>query len=114
MQDVDLLVEWIADIERIVRNEIETLSQDQIDWQPADQMNSIGHTVWHFSRWLDAIFVRWLQSRLPSQEQWHTRRTPGLDGERTTYSWLRPVIQGCLGHIGEIQTLKTLQTRTTP
>ena len=37
--------------------------------------------------------------------------TPGLGGERTVYGWLKPVIQGCPGHIGEIQTLKTLQTR---
>jgi DinB family protein len=177
MQDVDLLIEWIVDIELIVKKEIETLSQDQIDWQPTDQMNSIGHTIWHFSRWLDVILVRGLQNQPPSQEQWYIggwkdktgydpngkgyrgfgaitgftwkevqdipllsandlltylshvcnalkehlqtlesevlhRPTPGLNGERTAYGWLRPVIQGCLGHIGEIQTLKTLQTRT--
>ena len=176
MQDGDLLIEWIADIERDVRSEIEHLSQDQLDWQPAHQMNSIGLTVWHFSRWLDVILVRGLQNKPSEQEQWFTRGwkdktgydpsgkgyrgfgaitgftweeaqavpslssgdlltylrqvsnalqehlqllgsealhqpTPGLGSERTAYGWLRPVVQGCLGHIGEIQTLKTMQTK---
>jgi hypothetical protein len=176
MQDVDLLIEWIADIERKARGEIEHLSQDQLDWQPAHQMNSIGLTIWHMSRWLDLILVRGLQNKSPEQEQWFTQgwkdktgydplgkgfrgfgaitgftweeaqavpslsssdlitylgqvsnalqehlRTleseaihqpnPGLGSERTAYGWLKSIMQGCFGHIGEIQALKTMQIK---
>jgi hypothetical protein len=176
MQDIDLLIEWIADIEHNTRDEVEHLSQDQLDWQPADQMNSIGLTIWHFSRWLDFILVRGLQNKPPDQEQWFTRGwkdktgydpsgkgfrgfgaitgftweevqaipslsadelltylgqvsnalqehlralgsealqqpTPGLGSERTVYGWLKPIVQGCFGHIGEIETLKTMQAK---
>jgi hypothetical protein len=38
---------------------------------------------------------------------------PGKVVEGTTYNWLKRLIRGFLGHIGEIQALKAMQARTT-
>lgn len=32
-------------------------------------------------------------------------------GERTAYEWIKPILKGSLGHVGEIQALKAMQTR---
>ncbi|MEM7347498.1 MAG: DinB family protein, partial [Chloroflexota bacterium] len=37
--------------------------------------------------------------------------SPGLDGSRTIYNWVKPILKGCFRHAGEIQALKALQSR---
>ncbi len=39
--------------------------------------------------------------------------TLGLKGTRTAYGWVKPVLKGCLGHLGEIQALKAMIARKT-
>jgi len=34
-----------------------------------------------------------------------------LGGQRTRYGWLKPVLAGALGHVGEIRALKAMQVR---
>ena len=34
---------------------------------------------------------------------------PGFSGRRTAYRWVRPFLQGCFGHLGEIEALKAWQ-----
>ncbi|MCI0399588.1 MAG: DinB family protein [Chloroflexi bacterium] len=176
MQDVELLAEWVEELARDVRREIEGFSAGELAWQPDPQANSIGVTVWHFSRWLDVLAVRILQNRPPEEELWHTQgwaaRTgydprgkgflglgavtgytwpeveeipalpagdllayleqvvgavsgelramsseqlyqsaPGLEGSRTAYGWVKPIVKGFIGHMGEIQALKAMQKR---
>jgi len=36
---------------------------------------------------------------------------PGLGDQRTAYEWVKPVLKGCLGHLGEIQALKAMKAR---
>ncbi len=36
---------------------------------------------------------------------------PLFKGERTIYEWIKPILKGSLGHVGEIQTLKAMQQR---
>ncbi len=71
MEDVTLLVEWLQDLEQEIHTEIEPLSQEALVWQPAPQANSIGITVWHFSRWLDVLATQAIQNLPASEEQWH-------------------------------------------
>ncbi len=39
------------------------------------------------------------------------QRAPGLGGGRNVYGWVRPVLTGIIGHLGEIRALKALKTR---
>jgi hypothetical protein len=36
---------------------------------------------------------------------------PLFNGERTVYEWIKPILKGSIGHVGEIQTLKAMQKR---
>jgi hypothetical protein len=36
---------------------------------------------------------------------------PGFSNRRTPYQWVKPILQGCFGHIGEIEALAALQSR---
>ena len=176
MTDIEVLIDFLDDLERDVHREIETLSYDDLVWQPALKSNNIGVTVWHFSRWLDLLTVRALQNRPAEEEQWHIcgwasqtgydprgigshgfgaitgysweevqkvpnlsaqdllkyfiqvknalcqhlREMPaehlhqlalGLGGKRTAYEWIKPVLKGCIWHIGEIQAIKAMKAQ---
>ena len=69
--DLEVLIDFLDDLERDVHQEIESLSYDDLLWQPAPKSNNISRTVWHFSRWLDLLTVRALQNRPAEEEQWH-------------------------------------------
>ena len=34
---------------------------------------------------------------------------PGITGRRNPYQWVRPILQGCFGHLGEIEAMKSWQ-----
>jgi len=173
-----LLAEWLEQFAQGVRDEIEIeiegLTPEALAWQPREQSNSIGITVWHCARWLDVIGAQALQNRPAGQEQWHTQgwaaRTgydprghgqaglgnitgytweevleipllpaadllayidqvvadlatqlramtpeqllvvvPGITGRRNPYQWVRPILQGCFGHLGEIEAMRSWQ-----
>jgi hypothetical protein len=36
---------------------------------------------------------------------------PGLGGKRTPYQWVKPILMGALGHLGEIECLKAMRER---
>jgi len=176
MRDVEILTDLIEKLGDDVRAEIGELSQEELDWQPDPEANSIGVTVWHFSRWLDVLAERALADQPAEQELWHTRgwaaRTgydprgagyeglgvltgytlaevaavphlptgdlleylgqvcaalrerllalpegglyqpaPGLGSRRTPYKWVRSILMGCFGHVGEIEALKAMRER---
>jgi hypothetical protein len=37
--------------------------------------------------------------------------TPGFNGKYSRYAWLKTLLPGCFGHVGEIQALKSLRAR---
>jgi hypothetical protein len=41
-------------------------------------------------------------------------QAPGLGGDHTVYDWIKGVLMGAFGHIGEIQAFKALRSRTPP
>lgn len=176
MNDVELIADLVAYLAQSVHDAIESLSQEELTWQPDAEGNSIAITVWHFSRWLDLLTVRALENRPPEEEQWQTRGwaqktgydprgigyqgfgvltdytqeevaavpilsadevlmyldqvcealrqhllsmpegalhqpAAGLGGRRTPYQWIKPILRGCYGHLGEIEALKAMQKR---
>lgn len=176
MEATEILVDWIEELARNVQEQVEGLSLDELTWRPDNEANSVGITVWHFSRWLDLLTVRALKNNPPEEEQWFTRGwarktgydprgigyaslgaltgytqeevsavptlaaadllaylhqvcdallqhlrampvdalfqlTPGLGGKRSPYQWVKPILMGCFGHVGEIECLKAMRAR---
>jgi hypothetical protein len=66
-----VLAAWLADLVAMVHEHIADLSADELAFQPDPQGNSIGVTVWHFSRWLDVV-GRAFAGEPSSGELWHT------------------------------------------
>jgi hypothetical protein len=49
----EVLAAWLGDLVAMVHQHINGLSPEKLAFQPDPQGNSIGVTVWHFSRWLE-------------------------------------------------------------
>jgi hypothetical protein len=174
--DVEVILDWLNDWTSDIVKEISGLSAEELAWRPDSKANSVGVTVWHVSRWLDALNVQILKGQRAEEELWHTRGwlnrtgydprgigyrgfgaitgytqeevalvpvltsaeyrayleqvtealratvvqlgsdglnkpTVGPDGTRTAYSWLKGVLRGCFGHLGEILAIKAMYAR---
>jgi hypothetical protein len=66
-----VLAAWLADLVAMVHEQIADLTAEELAFQPDPQGNSIGVTVWHFSRWLDVV-GRAFAGQPASGELWHT------------------------------------------
>src|SRR5260221_9454548 len=176
MTDLEVVADLARDLTTGIHKQVSGLSQKELRWQPDPEGNSIGVTVWHMSRGLDVLKVRFLERRQAEAEQWYTQGwarqtaydprgigTGGLGilsgytqeevsaipvlsaeellaypgqvsqalrqyllslpegalaqpatfaGERlTAYPVIKEILLGCVGHLGEIEALKALQTR---
>ena len=176
MQATEVLADFIEQLARDVREQVQGLSPEALRWQPDSEGNGVGITVWHFSRWFDLLAVRALENRPQEEEQWFTRGwaeqtgydprsigyaglgaltgytqaevaavpelsaddlltyldqtssalsqqiralsvealfqvVPGLTGKRTPYQWVKPILMGATGHLGEIECLKAMRAR---
>jgi ketosteroid isomerase-like protein len=176
MTDLEVLADLVDDLTKGIHKQVSGLSQQELTWRPDPAGNSIGVTVWHISRGLDVLKVRFLEQRQALAEQWHTqgwaRQTaydprgigtgglgilsgytqeevaaiPLLSAEElltyldqvsqalgqyllslpqgaltqpttfvgeslTAYEVIKEIVLGCVGHLGEIEALKALQTR---
>lgn len=176
MRDVEVVADWVSDLQQSLHEEIGTLSRAELTWQPDAEANNIAVTVWHMARWLDVITTRVLGAQAAEDEQWHTQgwtaqtgydprgigyaglgaitgytqaevaavpiltaeelvayvdQTCGLLRERLlalgegglyqpspmsksgrpAYLTIKTIIQGCFGHVGEIQALKAMRAR---
>ena len=176
MTSVEMLADLVTTLSKGIHKEVAGLSVPELTWQPDAQGNSIGVTVWHMSRGLDVLKVRFLEQQQAHAEQWFTqgwaRKTaydprgmgtgglgilsgytqeevaaiPVLSAEEllayldqvsdalcqyllslpeamlsqssmflgarlTAYQVIKEILLGCVGHLGEIEALKALQTR---
>jgi len=50
----DLLIDGYSRVPEFLENVLKGLAQDDLDWQPKDDCNSIGWLVWHLTRQQDA------------------------------------------------------------
>ena len=66
-----VLAAWLGDLVAMVHQHITGLTAQELAFQPDPKGNSIGVTVWHFSRWLDVV-GRAFAGEPPSGELWHT------------------------------------------
>src|SRR5574341_1401452 len=70
MTDVELLASWLDDLSRATHRAIENMPPDQLAWQSDPEANSIGVTVWHMARWLDALATVAIDGRDAAEQQW--------------------------------------------
>jgi hypothetical protein len=167
MRDTELMAKWFEDVGARVRDRLQRLDEDALEWRADDRGNNVRETVWHMARWID-VLTRVLGGTQPSTERWFTdgwaQRT-GYDprgigddglGALTGYTFqevlaiprltatelvryldsvigplaqrLRAlpddeaaaravrratgIVQGCFGHIGEIDALLAIRERS--
>lgn len=72
MTDIELLIQWLKDLNDQINDEIQDLSPEMLAWQPDPEANNIGVTVWHVARWVDVLATQVLQKKRPADELWHT------------------------------------------
>lgn len=73
MTDVELLASWLDDLSRGVHRALDKMSPAQLAWQPDSEANSIGVTVWHMARWLDALATLALANCDAREQVWFGR-----------------------------------------
>jgi uncharacterized protein len=73
MTDLELLADLVDDLTKGIHKAVSGLSHEELIWRPDAEGNSIGVTVWHMSRGLDVLKVRFLEQQQALAEQWHTQ-----------------------------------------
>jgi len=70
MEWKDLLIDGYSRIPELLENVLKGLTQDDLDWQPRHDCNSIGWLVWHLTRQQDAQIA----SLIGGEQLWVTDR----------------------------------------
>src|SRR5712692_5315856 len=73
MTSVEMLADLVTTLSNGIHKEVAGLSVPELTWQPDAEGNSIGVTVWHISRGLDVLKVRFLEQQQALAEQWRTQ-----------------------------------------
>ena len=71
MRDTELMAKWFEDIGARVRERLQGLDEDALEWRADDRGNNVRETVWHMARWID-VLTRILGGTQPSTERWFT------------------------------------------
>ena len=74
------MAKWFEDVGARVRDRLQSLDEEALEWRADDRGNNVRETVWHMARWID-VLTRILGGTQPSTERWFT------DGwaQRTSY-----------------------------
>jgi uncharacterized protein len=73
MTDLEFLADLVDDLTKGIHKAVSGLSYEELIWRPDAEGNSIGVTVWHMSRGLDVLKVRFLEQQPTEAEQWRTQ-----------------------------------------
>jgi len=167
MRDTELMAKWFEDVGARVRDRLQRLDEDALEWRADDRGNNVRETVWHMARWID-VLTRIIGGTQPSTERWFTdgwaqrtgydprgigddglgaltgytfqqvlaiprlnatelvryldsvigplaqrlRALPDDDAAARTARRATGILQGCLGHIGEIDALLAIRQRS--
>jgi ketosteroid isomerase-like protein len=87
-----MLADLVATLANGIHKEVTGLSVPELTLRPDAEGNSIGVTVWHCSRGLDVLKVRFLEQQQALAEQWYTQGWT----QKTGYD-PRGIGTGCLG-----------------
>jgi len=82
MEWKDLLIDGYSRVPEFLENVLKGLTQDDLDWQPRHDCNSIGWLVWHLTRQQDAQIASLMGGKqLWTTDKWYTKfgRQPESD-----------------------------------
>ncbi|NUO58253.1 MAG: DinB family protein [Hamadaea sp.] len=68
---VDLFATWLDELAGAVRHRFQDLPDDAVAYRPDPGGNSVGVTLWHFTRWLDLLTHQAWRAEPVSGEVWH-------------------------------------------
>ena len=70
----DLLTDGYGRVLEYLENVLDGLSQDDLDWQPSEDCNTIGWLAWHLTRQEDAQIASLMgKDQLWISEKWHDK-----------------------------------------
>ncbi len=74
MEWYDLLVDCYGRVLEFLENVLEGLTEDELNWQPSQDCNSIGWLTWHLTRQHDAQVASLIgEDQLWINEDWHAK-----------------------------------------
>jgi hypothetical protein len=72
MEWEELLIDGYGRIPEFLENVLKGLNQDDLDWQPRHDCNSIGWLIWHLTRQQDAQTASLMgDKQLWTRDEWH-------------------------------------------
>ncbi len=82
----DLLADGYERVPGFLGNVLKGLSQDDLDWRPHDDCNSIGWLAWHLTRQQDGQIASLMgEEQLWIKEGWHSRFNRAADPDDSGY-----------------------------
>ncbi|MBE0430807.1 MAG: DinB family protein [Dehalococcoidia bacterium] len=86
----DLLADGYGRVFEFLENVLQGLTQEDLDWQPRPDCNSIGWLTWHLTRQQDAQIASLMGAeQLWTGEGWHSRFDRSPDPEDTGFGHTR-------------------------
>lgn len=74
MEWKELLIESYGSALRVLERALQGLTQEDLNWQPRPDCNSIGWTTWHLTRTLDLIMSSIMgEEELWIKDRWHSK-----------------------------------------
>ena len=74
MEWKDLLIDGYGRIPQFLENVLKGLSQDDLDWQPSHDCNSVGWLIWHLTRQQDAQTASLMgEEQLWIRDEWYAK-----------------------------------------
>ena len=76
----DLLKDGFDRIPQFIEHVLKGLKQEDLEWQPREESNSIGWLVWHLTRQQDAQIAALMDDeQLWTKDEWHKKFDQGSD-----------------------------------
>ena len=70
----DLLIKSYSSATRVLERALQGLTQEDLNWQPRPDCNSIGWTTWHLTRALDGLMSSVMgEEELWIKDRWHSK-----------------------------------------
>jgi len=108
----EILSVWLRDLGVYIRTRIENLDADSLAFRPDPGGNSVGVTIWHFTRWLDVIAHRVFLDGAVESELWHANgwaRESGYDPRGLGYRGLGVVTGYTIEAVNQIPALRAAE-----
>ena len=78
----EMLSDGYGHVLRTLENTLEGLTEEDLNWQPKPDCNSIGWLVWHLTRWHDVLIAAFMgEEQLWIEDKWHEKFGRPADAE---------------------------------